>query len=403
MAQAEKISVKRNGSTIISSFDNIRENERKKNRGVLRAAILFYGQARIKLDDSVSSCSSIEKIRRANPTVKFDIYMHLWRNSTRLLEDRTHEFIMKHYQPLQLTFEEQKCFHPSRQYLHKNTKLDFIENEISQMISQLYSVSRVCRMASHQEYDFFILLRTDCEIYGDCDNSLVLSSLNKDILYFSFDFVQVFSKRVLDIYCDLMTTLKNNAIELDLPSIELVRIYPVIVAGIEIKEIPHFSSIIRYTSRGGMFINDINIFLENRSYIGPSGVYTRMISGNLLCRFPVKETFDDKNWIAIDVPNDGESYMITFMVKFVNFIPEEGDYIRSISHNPVKNYHWSKRVNKENQWYTVTLKDRITAENNPLYIVCLDNCERTTSKILEMYLSEIRLLRVTSQEIITKN
>lgn len=186
-----------------------------------RIAVLFFGQPRINPEKNFNLISLNNYINHT----QVDVFMHVWFLKDPLTErydkstwftgccldrhDITREFLLKEYKPTCYKFENQKYFPPA-EYLHplSLSEVDHPdEYNVANALSQIYSISEVCKLITHPEkYDTFILLRFDCEIHHDLfppiEKLFPEDRVYDDesVMYTVQDYIQVFKHNILEIY-----------------------------------------------------------------------------------------------------------------------------------------------------------------------------------------------------------
>lgn len=193
----------------------------------MKIAVLFFGQLRIAPGNNLNYDSLIKFIKAKNPTVDtIDIYSHCWfdsdaknydispwvpHSSSNVFSDIPN-FILHKYKPIKILFEKPKTFCNilSDKY-QSNGCTRWTDMQLSNMISQLYSVQSVCNLVP-DNYDFYILTRYDLEYLDFPDLSTIKNTENTR----ESDLLEIFGSNNLLAYRNLIDNLKYiNKREID--------------------------------------------------------------------------------------------------------------------------------------------------------------------------------------------
>lgn len=292
-----------------------------------KAAILFFGQPRISTDYNYN-LASIERFKQANEGVIFDTFVHQWILPSELSGETYHyarwcantaipalrgmeQYMIDTYKPLKYKFEEQRTFNPD-EFLHPETFGGWMTTaDLSNMISQLYSVASVCNLIGELDvhYEWFILLRTDSEI-GEDTTSILLKDLDVTKTVFGYsDFIQVFGPEVLEIYKGLLKEIRDNSVQR--VSAEALRSRPIEQRGIKYPHQPIGINayVLRSLRTPELFIDRIPHYANScEPWVSTSGVYVRKTSeGKYLCKFPPKSSPRTHQWIGIHVTSNSKT------------------------------------------------------------------------------------------------
>jgi len=169
----------------------------------MNVALCMFGQPRVIRNDFTFNSHQEHIIKKYNP----DIYCHSWISKEpkefeysdwvnpirRSVEDSfASEIILEKYKPKHFLFEEPRIFSlegKSRELAKNSGKCPlgvyyWSENNEHNLISQLYSISKVIKMSSQSKYDWVILSRYDNYI----ENIPSLYDLDSNNLYLSNHF-----------------------------------------------------------------------------------------------------------------------------------------------------------------------------------------------------------------------
>lgn len=259
-----------------------------------KAAILLFGQPRIVLPYDYFHASLMRYCAR-NSEYEFDFYIHHWitdpgncpmsrwaRDGVQP-PDAAHDYQLKTYNPVRYLFERQRFF--SSVDLHPDTERHWWNDEdLSNMISQIYSLQEVCKLVGKPEYyNWFIAVRTDIEIR---DELPLLSTLDPRQVSCCSDIIQIFGYNTLNVYCRLMSQIKEIPVIGRLLNAELLRRYPLELEGIETRELGDVTTILRRASTTEVLLED---YTDHTARVTESGVYCQRGKDEITIKFPPKD------------------------------------------------------------------------------------------------------------------
>ncbi len=338
----------------------------------MRVAILIFGQPRFRLSYNYN-LNKLNHLKTSHPGLKFTTFIHTWSCG----KDRypfspwAHEAIYPQsnfaihleeaYKPEILMIEKQKFFNP-KEYLHPQTcrkcpnqDYTWTDCEISNMISQLSSISKVCSLPDDQ-YDMYILTRFDCDIPEDLD----LLSLDRTKIYHHQDFLEIFDHAVLERYSKLMTTLRTIPCKDGIDS-ETLRWYSL---DRKFAYIPN-CALIRSLNYSPIFIDEIK-FSPQVSFVNSENAYIRKTNDDtFICKFPPKNKTSSYQWVGLNRCKDSR---LSFRIKFSNPISFINEHIGTKIRDKIDN-SWLKNINHINEWYEVCLE---VPKDETCLIFCAD-------------------------------
>lgn len=350
-----------------------------------KVGILYYGQMRFTDQYDFALSSIKEYCKRHCDTHSFDVYIHSWLPGTeteeavspsatfRLMAESKvdSDEIVQKYSPLTAFIIEPQKHFVATDWLHLITVQRTARSvSIRKTISQLYSINQVCNLVEHPEdYDSFILIRTD--LVMDFWDFPLLDTLDSGTLWEVQDWINVFKPKVLMQYKQLMKYVKETPMTDEWVCAESLRVSILKISNITRKSLQPLSSLIRrdynFAAIVGVVPRDIS-----DSYItrGSNVSHRQLSSGNLVCRFQPKKSYQEFQWIGI-YPKVSGVFRISFKVRFI----KAGSNIiaRFKCHSPDKiSENWIDPQKPVGEWYTLT-SPLITVANNPFILLFLDD------------------------------
>lgn len=358
----------------------------------MRVAVLFFGQLRL-LDNYHTNFDSLKKFLG----VPFDVFVHCWfsfqesslfdvslwarGDECGKIDQDSLPFMVEYYKPTKLLveppqqFQKDDFFHPKTSFVgpqsqgHRGWK----DIDVSNMLSQVVSVSKVCNLVNIDNYDVFVLTRFDT-YFEESINIFELVLENQ--IHRMSDVVQIVGKETILSYRTLMETIKTTPFEW--LNAEQVRACCLPQRTRFLDDLR--AKVVRSSQLKSLYIASLNERLpENDIYLYTTSSSLTMckIAKNhfkiIKQRFPVNKQSLSYQWIG-NLLKVNTPLKISFAVKFIDKLPDSHNKsIGSKTHNPDRILNqWISDVQEVGVWYPVRLE---VVLSNPLFIyLFLDNC-----------------------------
>jgi hypothetical protein len=259
----------------------------------------------------------------------------------------------------------------------------------SVMISQIYSVTRVCQsIINPEQYSHFILLRTDAVL--DHWSLPLLTSLKKEILYIINDFVNLFGNNTLQVYKNLLSSIKVEPnIALDV-NVEWLRYSSLMQANIAVQDLGTKCSILRDAKQNDALIE--MPFYRDFSMLTYSGTVIRRISdSNYICRFLPNKC----QWVGTYLA-PRRLFTISFRLRFLfleDFSILADDTVGSKTHDPPTIHRdWLLEQHRGiGAWYEVSIGNDspLRARNNPFMFFTAINSSEMIIELTDIRITEV--------------
>jgi len=365
-----------------------------------KVAVLYFGQLRLRNGFTMNFDSLKKAISSAGAFGEsgspFNVYAHCWYSpkchqydvsmwskdcETGKVDHGIVDFVLNHYRPEKILIEEPKIF--DRKSLHPETPLHgpcfnqyWGDKEVSNMISQMYSIQQVCRLVE-DKYDIYVLSRFDVCVESIPD----LKTLNRDAVAQSTDHIQIFFKegRTLSIYRNLLEHVKTRVHPY--LNAEILRSLPLADNGVPVTDCIR-ANIVRHTVMGPIFLDQLSKLYTPIIYVNSSGFAVRKIADDHFSLIKHNRSPTTHHWIGDHLPLGRQT--VRFDIKFLDRIPDPTK-IGLKTHNPdVLHNGWMERVKETDTWYPIEMELEI---EHPLVLYV------TLDEVQEHVDLEIRIIR----------